>query len=155
MALPYRTTGSLCPAFAAYDYVLFHIPFLEPWRLRLLDYSVYGEDAFSESRFDYRFVFFCLIVLIFPFLWKRQGEVTKLLFFIYLGVVVFAFLFWFNVLYRDRIFIFAQLIEPVLLMQIFLSVFGRRIGAIWIFGLGTLGSLGTIYIWGPHTVLVF
>lgn len=142
-------------AFLVYEFAVPKIPFLEPWKRRLDAYAYYDETLFIQSRFSYVYAYFVVILLGFIYSWKRQDENTKLLFNIYMGVVTISFMFWFNILYRDRIFSFAQLMEPLLLMQLFMNNFGRKSGALLTFAFGILTSSFVIFVWGPRTVLLF
>ncbi|MFD1195244.1 EpsG family protein [Seohaeicola saemankumensis] len=141
--------------FIAYEYAIPNVTFLAPWKQRLEAYSYYAENVFVDSSFGYQYVFFLLILISLFLFWRRQHETTKILFFIYFTVTVLSFAFWSNVLYRDRIFIFAQLIEPALLTILAISVVGRKYGALLISVVSVLMSILVIFYWGPRTVLIF
>lgn len=149
------TLAVLIIAFLAYEFAAPNIPFLAPWKRRLDAYAYYAETEFIQSSFGYMYAYFVVILAGFLASWKRQDEKTKFLFNIYMGVVVLSFMFWFNILYRDRVFAFAQLMEPLLLMQLFMNNFGRKGGALVTFAFGILTSSFVIFVWGPRTVLLF
>lgn len=142
-------------AYGVYEYALPTMPFLAPWLLRLDAYAYYNENQFIASSFGYTYAYFVLISVGFPLLWRRQFKAEKVLFFVYATVAALSFFFWSNILFRDRIFIFAQIIEPILVTKLVINGLGRRGGAILLFGFSVFASLFVIYVWGPRTVLVF
>ncbi|WP_297340122.1 EpsG family protein [Pseudophaeobacter sp.] len=142
-------------AYMIYEYALPTVPSLAPWKQRLDAYEYYNRNSFISSSFGYIYAYFLLIVVGFPLLWRRHCNVEKVLFYIYISVAALSFVFWFNILFRDRIFLFAQIMEPILIALVAKNGLGRRDGAFVVFGFSILASLLVIYVWGPRTVLVF
>lgn len=84
---------------------------------------------------------------------KNYSQNEKTLFFVYLAIIAASLVFWEVTLFRDRIYLYAQLMEPVLLVLFItrgsfykLKVFASIISShFW--------ALCVIFIWGPANIL--
>ena len=141
--------------FTIYEYVLPNLLFFAPWQNKIDAYKYYNEHDFIQSGFDYRYVLSFSLMLSFPLFWRRHNEIDKIMFWIYISVSALSFAFWSNILFRDRIFILAQLIEPFLIARMIITACGYNIGPLLVFAFSIFLSLVVVFYWGPRTVLIF
>lgn len=128
---------------------------LAPWFERIEAYSYYAETAFESSTLGLQYLFFFIVVLGFIITWKNHKNVDKEIFWIYCSIVTLSFLLWFNILYRDRVLLSAQMLEPLLLYRFLTTIAGIRIGGVILFALLVPYMYLIIFIWGPNSVLLF
>ncbi|UWQ77549.1 EpsG family protein [Leisingera sp. M658] len=128
-----------------------------PWIERFEDYQHYaatGQFAYENASLKPQHAIPLLVLLGALLEWRRLQDTEKLLLRYYLALLILAALFWDNVLFRDRIYLPAQMMEPL-----FLALFLRRVlredvlFAVGGFAFFLMLAAGTILIWGPRNVL--
>lgn len=141
---------------AIYIYVnIEQIIFLSSWIQRLEAYEVYAETVFSQSRISVQHWPLLALSILVPLFWRRLGTQERALFGFYLLFGAIAFSFWNNILFRDRLFLVAQMIEPILIVALAKiwrpASLSLVCAAITMF----LSAYVWIMIWGPSNVLNF
>lgn len=138
----------------AVNYIFPGMPIFLAWFDRLDAYSYYNENFFSASTISFQHIPLFFIAISFARFRKRIDDNNRSIFTFYFFIVALSTFFWSNILYRDRILLSAQLIEPVL---IYLSIknFGisDKVNVFVLLLIGSLWSLVVIFFWGPRNVL--
>lgn len=155
---PQRMFASLIGA-AVLVYVvpplLFSTPLFGPWVARLNAYSYYNETTFRGSTIGFQHAPLAVILLIFTFRYRRLTHSQMSVFLIYFCLTALSLAFWGNILYRDRLFLPAQMLEPVLLYFFVNQERSNRvIAALILTFLGILWCTMVIYIWGSTNILL-
>ena len=109
--------------------------------------------AMKESAFGFQYIPAIGIVLLTFFSWKSLDAFSRRLFYIYLVLVSVSMLFWWNILFRDRLFLFAQLFEPLILVNCMLRLQKVGVGKMVLASIFYLWSVGVIFVWGPANIL--
>ena len=140
--------------YVVFKYLL-ALPFFEPWISRYDDYAHYNDTLFFQSTLNFSYIPLLIIIVLFMFLRKNLRSAEKYLFFIYLVITALSISFWSNVLYRDRIYISAQMLEPVLLFMMVKSINVRAplLPLFTTYALLVAWAAGVVFFWGPRNVL--
>lgn len=129
-----------------------------PWVERYEDYQYYastGQGAFRASSFEPQHAFPILIAFG-AFLARRnlQPEEALLMRF-YFVMVLMAVAFWGNVLFRDRLYLPAQMLEPLLFALLFRRLLDdKSFVLVSLLFLVAMGGV-TVLLWGPRNVLQY
>lgn len=142
-------------AIAAFLMILPSIPAFTPWFQRVEAYSYYAANDFQESSLGIQYLFFIIIFSGYFLTWRKQEEFSRKLFWGYFSIVILSFILWSNILYRDRILLFAQMLEPVLIYLLITTFVGNKVGAALLMVFIFLYSGLIIFYWGPNSVLNF
>ncbi|MEA5163506.1 EpsG family protein [Cereibacter johrii] len=130
---------------------------LDPWIKRFLDYQYYastGQFAYDNDGFRPQYAIPVLSVLGALLLWTRLRSTEMLLFKYYLALVMISAVFWGNILFRDRIYLPAQMMEPLIIA--FLIRRAVKDNSMFVMA-GTaivlMLAAVSILIWAPRNVL--
>lgn len=134
-------------------YIIEGTGILDPWFARIEAYEYYAATRFRESRFGVQHVFAILLVIYFTVYWKVQAVSGKKIFLAYLSSIICSLILWENILYRDRMFLFGQLLEPILIWIAISQRFSSAISLAIFVALTCLSGYLTVFVWGPGAVL--
>jgi len=124
------------------------------WEARLTAYAYYNETTFRGASIGFQHIFLVLIIMIFLVRYRQLTPIQINLFLVYFFITAISFAFWQNILFRDRLFLPAQILEPVLLYFAFTGQHINRIlGALLMLLFGIFWSIMVIYIWGPNNIM--
>lgn len=129
---------------------------LNPWLVRFEHYQLYSDDrsgSFALVQVQPQH-FVPILLLFFGYLLReRLPPDQRLLFRFYLVMLVVSLLFWNNVLFRDRLFLPAQFLEPLLICGLLRCVLRTStvLAAVMVIIL-SMGGLTLLY-WAPRNVL--
>ncbi|MCV6577249.1 MAG: EpsG family protein [Cohaesibacter sp.] len=132
---------------------------MEPWIERFEDYQNYassGRFAYENSGFKLQYAIPVLILTGAWLLRKRLSDKEILLFRYYLALLTLSILFWGNVLFRDRIYLPAQMMEPFLIALLMRRAM-RDDSLFVLSGAASFLTMAvvTILFWSPRNVLQF
>lgn len=152
------SAATLIPAALSLVYIFPYFSGLfGPWIARFADYQLYastGHFAYENSGFKPQYAIPVLVVLGALLLRKQLCRNEILLLRYYLLLLTLSIAFWGNVLFRDRIYLPAQMMEPLLIA--FLMRRTLKDNSIFVVASATtvlILAIATLLIWGPRNVL--
>lgn len=113
--------------------------------------STHGEMI--GPKFGFQYLPGAVIVFFGALNWRLLPAPLRDAFAVYLGVALVSFLTWDITLFRDRIFLFAQVFEPLLLLMLGEHLGNRSLNlALTVCGI-CAWSYGVVFLWGPNNLL--
>lgn len=122
-------------------------------------YEKYAHLELSKSRHDlhssvgFQYLPSILLLVLTILRWRKLGLIYKRLYLIYLSICAASMVFWELVILRDRMFYFAQPLEPLMYVFLVVSVPNRRFWLLALQGVFVVWSIGVVFIWGPANIL--
>ncbi|SFK75993.1 EpsG family protein [Shimia haliotis] len=128
-----------------------------PWIVRFSDYQFYastGQFSYDNSGFKPQYAIPVFVVLGALLLRTRLHGTEMLVLKYYLAILMLSIIFWGNVLFRDRMYVPAQMMEPLIIA----FLIRRAINDNFMFVAAGAASVlilaaVTILIWAPRNVL--
>lgn len=137
-----------------YAFWLSNQEIVERWGRKYDDYVFYQLNHFSNSTLDFRYMPAALLLLTFMLSFRRLTHYAFNFFVSYFALLIVSSVFWSNILFRDRILLPAQVLEPALGV---LCIAQLKEAKVWILAVFAVASLiwaaAIVFYWGPRNIL--